>query len=29
MAPDGTPIALNFFIPIDDALRALALKPVG
>jgi S1-C subfamily serine protease len=28
-APDGAPVGLNFFIPIDDALRALALKPVA
>jgi len=27
MAPAGSPIGLNFFIPIDDALRALALTP--
>ena len=27
MAPAGSPIGLNFFIPIDDALRALALAP--
>jgi len=27
MAPEGSPVGLNFFIPIDDALRALALKP--
>jgi serine protease Do len=26
-APNGSPIGLNFFIPIDDALRALALTP--
>jgi serine protease Do len=29
MAPDGAPVGLNFFIPIDDALRALALKPTA
>lgn len=28
-APDGAPVGLNFFIPIDDALRALALKPAA
>jgi len=28
-APDGAPVGLNFFIPIDDALRALALKPTA
>jgi len=28
-APDGAPVGLNFFIPIDDALRALALKSAG
>ena len=27
MAPAGSPVGLNFFIPIDDALRALALTP--
>lgn len=27
LAPNGTPIGLNFFIPIDDALRALSLTP--
>ena len=27
MAPAGSPIGLNFFIPIDDALRVLALTP--
>src|SRR6185437_11851939 len=25
LAPDGSPIGINFFIPIGDALRALAL----
>jgi S1-C subfamily serine protease len=29
MAPDGAPVGLNFFIPIDDALRALALRSAG
>jgi len=29
LAPTGSPIGLNFFIPIDDALRALALKAPG
>jgi S1-C subfamily serine protease len=29
MAPNGSPIGLNFFIPIEDALRALALTPAG
>jgi S1-C subfamily serine protease len=29
LAPAGTPIGLNFFIPIDDALRALSLSPAG
>ena len=28
-APNGAPIGLNFFIPIDDALKALALKSAG
>jgi S1-C subfamily serine protease len=28
-APDGAPVGLNFFIPIDDALKALALKSAG
>ena len=28
-APNGSPIGLNFFIPIDDALRALALTPAA
>jgi S1-C subfamily serine protease len=28
-APEGAPVGLNFFIPIDDALRALALKSAG
>jgi S1-C subfamily serine protease len=28
-APNGAPVGLNFFIPIDDALRALALKSAG
>jgi hypothetical protein len=27
LAPNGSPIGLNFFIPIDDALLALALTP--
>ena len=27
MAPAGSPVGLNFFIPIDDALRVLALTP--
>lgn len=27
LAPNGSPIGLNFFIPIEDALRALALSP--
>ncbi len=26
--PAGSPIGLNFFIPIDDALRVLALAPI-
>jgi S1-C subfamily serine protease len=29
LAPTGAPIGLNFFIPIDDALRALALRSAG
>lgn len=29
LAPNGAPIGLNFFIPIDEALRALALTPAG
>ena len=29
LAPDGAPVGLNFFIPIDDALAALALKPAA
>ncbi|THD82073.1 MAG: trypsin-like serine protease [Phenylobacterium sp.] len=29
VAPDGTPIGLNFFIPIDDALKSLALTPAS
>jgi S1-C subfamily serine protease len=29
LAPNGSPIGLNFFIPIDDALRALSLSPAG
>jgi serine protease Do len=29
LAPAGSPIGLNFFIPIDDALRALSLSPAG
>lgn len=29
LAPDGSPIGLNFFIPIDDALKALAIIPAG
>ncbi|MGH6910439.1 MAG: S1C family serine protease, partial [Phenylobacterium sp.] len=29
LAPEGSPVGLNFFIPIDDALRALALKPAA
>ena len=29
LAPDGSPIGLNFFIPIDDALKALVIVPAG
>ncbi len=29
LAPNGSPIGLNFFIPIDDALKALSLSPAG
>jgi S1-C subfamily serine protease len=28
-APNGSPIGLNFFIPIEDALKALALTPAA
>ena len=29
LTSNGTPIGLNFFIPIDDALKALSLSPAG
>ena len=29
LEPDGAPIGLNFFIPIDDALKALTIVPAG
>ena len=29
LAPNGAPIGLNFFIPIEDALRALNLQPAA
>lgn len=29
LEPDGAPVGLNFFIPIDDALKALAIVPAG
>lgn len=29
MAPNGASVGLNFFIPIEDALRVLALKPAN
>jgi S1-C subfamily serine protease len=29
LAPNGSPVGVNFFIPIGDALRALALTPAG
>jgi serine protease Do len=29
LEPGGAPIGLNFFIPIDDALKALAIVPAG
>jgi serine protease Do len=29
LAPNGSPIGLNFFIPIDDALKALSLTMAG
>jgi serine protease Do len=28
-APNGDPVGLNYFIPIDDALKALSLIPAG
>jgi serine protease Do len=28
-APNGDPIGLNFFIPIDEALKALSLTAAG
>lgn len=28
-APNGDPVGLNYFIPIDDALKALSLTPAG
>jgi S1-C subfamily serine protease len=29
LAPNGSPVGLNFFIPIDDALRTLSLTPAA